>query len=131
MRTTILATLLLVPMVGGCAGLLIGAGAGIIASQELLDNNSYITHVNQDARAIWPEVKLFLSEASLELIETDDDLRVGKATIDGAAVTVSVEAFDLDRSIVQVSARKLGVNDGELARIITERLNRRIIALES
>jgi len=129
MRNTIVASFLLLslcPLFGGCVAAAAAGVGGAIASQELVDNNSYVSHINLDVKKVWPTVKTFLSDASLELIEVDDEVRLAKAKIDGANVTVSVEAYDIDKSIMRVSAKKYGFNDGELARIIMERIHRRL-----
>lgn len=127
MRTPILACLVALPLFTSCAAAIVGAGAGLIASQELLDNNTYISHIEQDVSFVWPEVKIYLSETSLDLIEIDEPTRTVKARIDGANVTVSVEAWDMDRTIVRVLARKFGVNDGEMARTIMDRIHQRLL----
>jgi len=111
----------------GCAAVA-GGVAAVVVTQEMLDNNTYVSHVNQDVSQVWPTVKVFLAEQSLELIEADDAARTARAKIDGANVTVSVEAYDLDKSVVRVAASRYGVNDGDIAGVITERLNRRIEA---
>jgi hypothetical protein len=126
MRKLVLAASLLVPLLTGCAAAAIGVGAGVIASQEMLDNDTYVSYVNKDVRDVWPTVKSFLSDASLDIIEVDDEPRVAKAKIDGASVTVAVEAYDVDKSMMRVSARRFGVNDGEMAGIIMERIHRRL-----
>jgi hypothetical protein len=72
-------------------------------------------------------VKLYLSETSLDLIEVDEELRTVEARIDGADVLASVEAWDIDRTIVRVQARKFGVNDGEMARVIMDRIHQRLL----
>ena len=126
MRKLFLAVLLTLPTLPGCLAAAVGAGAGLIASQELMDNNAYVSRLNKDVRKVWPVVKTFMSDASLELIEVDEEVRLAKAKIDGASVTVSVEAYDLDKTIMRVSARKYGLNDGELARLIMERIHRRL-----
>jgi hypothetical protein len=110
----------------GCAGVVAGGVAAVVVSQEMLDNNTYVSHVNQDVTQVWPTAKVFLAEQSQELIETDDQARVARADVDGAKVSISVEAYDLDKSIVRVAAKRYGVNDGDLARIINERFTRRL-----
>lgn len=127
MRTRYLALALTLPLVSSSCVAALGVGAGIVASQELANNNTYITHLNQDVKTVWPQVKLFLADASMELIEMDDELRVARARIDGSVVTVGVEAYDIDRTVMKVNARKFGVNDGEMARIVTERIQHRLI----
>jgi hypothetical protein len=122
-----LLALLALPLGSSCAAALLGAGAGLIASQELLDNNTYVSHIERDISYVWPEVKIYLSEASLDLIDVDEPKRTVEARIDGADVVTSVEAWDMDRTIVRVEAKKLGVNDGELARTIMERIHARLL----
>ena len=110
----------------GCAGLVVGGVAGVVIAQEMLDNNSYVSQLNQDVTVVWPTVKVFLAETSMELIEIDEPARIAKAKIDGATVAVGVEAYDLDKTQMRVSAKRYGVNDGEMARLIMERIHRRI-----
>jgi len=126
MRNLILASLLTLPLVSSCAAAVIGVGAGIVASQELLDNDTYVSHLNQDAKEVWPVVKAYLADASPDLIEFDDALRTAQARIDGSMVTVSVEAYDIDRSVMRVSAKKYGVTDGETAGLVMERIHKRL-----
>jgi hypothetical protein len=110
----------------GC--LVAAAGVGVVASEQMLDNNVYACHVNMDAKQVWDITKKFLADQSTDLIQWDDATRVAKANIDSSAVMVSVEAFDVDKSVVHVSAKKYlaTVNDGDMARIVSERLLRRI-----
>ncbi len=126
MRTLILASICTLPLLSSCVAA-VAAGAGLIASQEILDNNTYVSHVQRDVSYVWPEVKTFLSDSSLDLVEIDEDLRVARARIDGAMVTVSVEAYDIDYCVLKVSAKKFAVNDGEMARVVMERIHRRLI----
>jgi len=110
----------------GCAGVVAGGVAAVVVSQEMVDNNTYVSHVNQDVTQVWPTAKVFLAEQSQKLIETDDQGRRATADIDGAKVSITVEAYDLDKSIVRVEAKRYGVNDGDLARIVNERFTRRL-----
>jgi hypothetical protein len=124
-----LAFLLAAPtLLTGCAGFVAGGVAAVVISQEMLDNNTYVSHLNQDVSLVWPTAKVFLAEQSLELIEIDEPARIAKAKIDGASVVVGVEAYDLEKTLMRVSATRYGVNDGEMARLIMERLHRRIEA---
>jgi hypothetical protein len=126
MRTLLLAGLCTLPLFSSCVAA-VAVGAGLVISQEVLDNNTYVSHVQQDVSVVWPEVKTFLSDSSLDLVEIDEELRVAKAHIDGAMVTVSVEAFDIDYSVLKVSAKKYGVSDGKLAGVVMERIHRRLM----
>jgi hypothetical protein len=125
----ILALALTLPtLLGGCAAAaVVGVGLGaVVISQELTDSNVYVTHLSMNVKEVWPTAKIFLADQSLELIETDEQARIAKARIDGANVTVAVEAYDIDKTLMRVSAKRYGVNDGDMARIITERITRRL-----
>lgn len=125
----ILALALTLPtLLGGCAAAaVVGVGLGaVVISQELTDSNVYVTHLSMNVKEVWPTAKIFLADQSLELIETDEQARIAKARIDGANVTVAVEAYDVDKTLMRVSAKRYGVNDGDMARIITERITRRL-----
>jgi uncharacterized protein DUF3568 len=128
MRIAILAALLAVPVFSSCLAAAVGVGVGVVASQEMLDNNTYETRLNLDVKKVWPEVKTALSDASLGVIEVDENVRMAKAKIDGASVTVTVEAFDENKTVMRTNARKYGgmLSDGEMARLIQERILRRL-----
>ena len=125
MRNVILVSLLTLPL---CGCLVAGAAVGVAASGELIDSHAYSSHVDKNANVAWQTVKTFLSEQSKQLIEYDDQTRVATAKIDGSSVTVSVEAWDVDKCVMHVSAKKYlsTVNDGEMAKIIMERILRRV-----
>lgn len=125
--------LTLPPLLGGCAAAaVVGVGLGaVVISQELTDSNVYVTHLSMNVTDVWPTAKIFLADQSLELIETDEQARIAKARIDGANVTVAVEAYDLDKTLMRVSAKRYGVNDGDMARIITERITRRLDQIQN
>lgn len=125
---TLALALSLPTLVGGCAAAaVVGVGLGaVVVSQELTDSNVYVTHLSMNVNDVWPTSKVFMADQSLELIDADDQARIVKARIDGANVTVAVEAYDLDKTLMRVSAKRYGVNDGDMARIITERITRRL-----
>lgn len=123
MRKSLLPALLLAPLtaLGGCAAIL-GVGAGVLVSQEMLDNNSYVARLDVGVDRLWTSAKATLSHMSLKPIETDDDLRTAEASVDGANVAIGVEAYDLDRSILRVSAKKFGVANGEMAKLVLDKI---------
>ena len=125
MRNLLLLSLCALPLTG-CA--VAGAAVGVVAVNEMADNSVYVTNVRKDAKQVWNETKKFLAESSTELIEYDDETRIAKAKIDDSKVTVQVEAWDVDQARITVAAKRFfsTVNDGELAKIITERLVRRV-----
>jgi len=122
MRQPLIALLCLAPLFSGCIAAAAGVGAGILISQEGVDNNTYVAQLPHDVKLAWSSVKTTLSQTSLKPIDTRDDLRTATADVDGAKVTVVVEAFDIDKSVVRVSARKLGISNGEIAKMVFDRI---------
>ena len=116
MKTRLVLAVLLLPLAARCVAAAVGAVGGIVLSQEIADNKTYVSHLNLDVKQVWPIAKTTLSEASLELIEVDEAIRMAKAKIDGSTVTVNVEPYDIDKSILQVRARsQFGLPDGDTA----------------
>jgi hypothetical protein len=109
-------------LLGGCAAAVIGVGAGVLISQEMLDNNSYVAQLNVDSERAWSTTKTSISHASLKPVDVDNEERRIQAEVDGAQVTVAVETYDLDKSIVRVTAKKYGVNNGEIAKMVLDRI---------
>ena len=118
----ILALLLAAPLFTGCAAAVLGIGAGVIVSQDVLDNSVYVATLDRDAEAVWTSAKLALNRASLKPIDVQDDVRQAVAEIDDAKVTVNVETYDLNRSTLRVSAKKYGVNNGEIAKMVYDKI---------
>ena len=121
MRKPLLLALSIVPFFASCAVVAAGA-AGVLISQEVLDNNIYVAQLNSDADAVWASTKVALSRASLKPIDTQEDIRQATAEIDDAKVIVGVETYDLNRSTLRVSAKKYGVNNGEIAKMVYDKI---------
>lgn len=121
MRQTAILALLLALVTPGCAALL-GIGAGVVISQDMMDNNTYVAQLKEDVNVAWTVAKSSLSQQSDKPIEVDEDLRVATATIDDALVTVSVEAYDMNLTRMLVSAKKYGVSNGEIAEMVFNRI---------
>jgi hypothetical protein len=113
--------LLLPPLLSGC-GAVLGVGAGVVISQDLMDNNTYVAQISEDIDVAWAKVKVSLGKQSDVPMQIDDDRRAAIAEIDDARVTVSVEAYDAGRCRLLVSARKYGVTNGEIADLVFGRL---------
>ena len=122
MRQPLFAICLLLPLAASCAAVAAGVGAGIVISQEGADNSTYVAKVNHDVRDVWSTTKIALGQASAKPIAAQDDLRSATAEIDGGKVNVTVEVFDLDQSVIKVSAKKYGINNGELAKMTLDRI---------
>lgn len=122
MRTTLLGFLLVATLLPGCLAVAGGIAGGVLLSSDVLDNSVYVAQLDSDAAKVWSSVKVTLNHASLKPIEADEDLRKATAEIDGAKVTAAVETYDLDRSVLRVSAKKYGVNNGEIAKMIYDKI---------
>ena len=121
MRKPLLLLLSLAPFFTGCGVLAVGA-ASILISQEVLDNNIYVATLDRDADEVWTSTKVALNKASLKPIDVQEDIRQAVAEIDDAKVTVGVETYDLNRSTLRVSAKKYGVNNGEIAKLVYDKI---------
>jgi hypothetical protein len=113
----------LVPFSLGLTGCLaVGAVGGVLVAQEVLDNNVYVARLDRDAGEVWASAKIALNRASLTPIDAQDDVRHAIADVDDAKVTVDVETYDLNRSTLRVSAKKYGVNNGEIAKMVYDKI---------
>jgi len=117
MRTTarlpfLLAIALCTP---ACFPALLGVGAGVVISHEVLENNTYVAQVSEGAALTWAIAKSSLTHQSDDPITVNDDLRTATGNVGDASVTVSVETFDDESCRVKVSARSYGLNDGPSA----------------
>jgi hypothetical protein len=123
MRKSILMLLFLAPVLPSC--LVAGAGlvaGGVLISQEVLDQSTYVARLDVDVNRTWATTKTTLSHLSTKPIDTDEQLRSAKADVDGGIATVSVETYDLNRSVLKVSAKKYGVTNGGLAQTVYDKI---------
>lgn len=103
-------------------------GTGVVAGQVLFEDNTYIGHINADAGHTWTQAKSTLSKRSTQPVDVDEMHRKIVADVDGTTVTASVETYDVNVSVLRVSAKKYGFADNEMAKMmfdrITEDINR-------
>jgi hypothetical protein len=128
MRPALLASLLALPLISGCAAVAVGAIGSLMISNEVTANHIVEARLNADVSKVWPTVRTTLSDKSLQPIELDDNIRQAKAKIDSAWVTVTCEAYDLDKTVMKVRAAKYAgtINDPEMARLIQEAIMLRL-----
>jgi hypothetical protein len=119
--TLVLAAALLTFSASGCAAVAAGAAA-VVISQDVLDNNVYVARLDRPADIVWASSKVALSHLSPKPYEVQDDIRQATADVDDAKVTVTVDTYDLNRSTLRVSARKYGVNNGEIAKMVYDKI---------
>jgi hypothetical protein len=106
------------PFLAGCFVAAAGAaaGAGYVVSQHV-SNNEHIAQVAFDVDQVWPSVKEtmgYLEEPGSEPTFQEFP-RVVNGHVDGAKVKVEVEAMDLDRTTITVTADKYLGTDEETA----------------
>jgi hypothetical protein len=103
-------------------------GTGVVAGQVLFEDNTYIGHINADTGRTWAQTKTTLSKRSTQPVDVDEMHRKIVADVDGTSVTASVETYDVNVSVLRVSAKKYGFADNEMAKMmfdrITEDINR-------
>ena len=105
-----------------CFPALLGVGAGVVLSREVLANSTYVAQIDKEAALTWASCKSSLTHQASYPITVNNDLRTATGRVDGADVTISVETFDDDSCRLKVSARKWGVTDGETAKVAFNRL---------
>ena len=122
----------LATLLSSCAVAAVGAavGAGYVISQKVTPNNVHVAQVALDVEKVWPSVKEtigFYQDAGSEP-SVQDFPRTVHAKVNGSKVTVDVEAIDIDRTQLRVSAEKyLGKDDATATKVmnaIVERLNK-------
>lgn len=98
------------------------AGAGAVAGTAMMEDNTFVSHLNTDSQRTWVQTKATLSRKSSKPIEVDENRRTATADFEGTIVTVSVETYDLNVSILKVSAKKYGFPDNDIAKIMMDRI---------
>jgi hypothetical protein len=117
----VLAVLALVPSFQSCI-VAAAAGAGAVVGNVMMEDNTFISHLNTDSQRTWVQTKATLSRKSPKPIEVDENRRRATADLDGSIVTVTVETYDLNVSVLKVSAKKYGFPDNDIAKIIMDRI---------
>jgi hypothetical protein len=112
---------LLLSLAPACAPLVIGGGA-VLVSQSAIEDSTYVVQVKASVELAWASTKTTLSHLSLKPIDTEDEARKAIAEIDSSKVTVTVEAYDLDQSVIKVSAMKYGIRDGATAAMVKDKI---------
>jgi hypothetical protein len=124
MRTPLLpllALFALVPLFQGCV-VAAAAGTGAVAGSVMMEDNTYISHLNTDSGRTWAQTKSTLSRKSAKPLDVDENHRRAVADMDGTTVTVTVETYDLNVSVLRVSAKKYGFPENDIAKIVLDRI---------
>ena len=121
MQKTLLFALLLVPSFTSCAVVAGAIGGGILLN-ETTDNSVYVGQLNASGSVTWAQTKKTLSNLSLKPISYDNEAMKATAEIDDATVTVTCSTYDLDKSEIQVSAKKYTMNNGQIAKMVFDKI---------
>lgn len=121
MRQTAHLVLLLALILPGC-GALLGVGAGVAISQDVLDSNVYVAQIQEDTEIVWAVAKSSLGQQADTPIKVDDDLRVATGVVHGHDITLSVETRDMNACRMKVSASQYGIENGEMAEMVMNRI---------
>jgi len=108
--------------------LLAGAGVGYVVSQEVLPNSVHETQVADDVDHVWKSVREttdILADLRAETLTNDFPRRI-ETTIDGATVKIEVEAHDIDRTLIRVTAEKYLAADSATAEKVMNKLIQRL-----
>ena len=109
-------------ILSGCVVAAVGLTAAVI-SQEFT-KNAQLAFMQEDHRVVWEQVKLTLNELAPEPVQIDDEIQAARCSINGAAVTVYVEIFDVGETKLSVTARKWGFYNAATAKSIITRIKR-------
>ena len=126
---SVLALLTLASLATGCAAAVVGAAAagGYVISQKVLPGSIHTAQVSLDVDEVWPSVKEtvgFFQEPGSEPTVQDFPRSV-RAKVDGAKVQVDVDAIDLDRTTIRVTAdRTLSKDDATASKVLSKILER-------
>jgi len=116
-------------LVSSCAAAVVGAAAagGYVISQKVLPGNIHTAQVALDVDQVWPSVKEtvgFFQEPGSEATVQDFPRSV-KAKVDGSKVQVDVDAIDIDRTTIRVTADKtLSKDDATADKVLSKILER-------
>ena len=111
------------PLFGGCLALA-AAGVGVVLSQEFSDH-AHIAYLEEHATQVWASAKTSMAHMSTqEEIEIDEELMAASARIDGAVVTVHVEAWDVGETRLSIGAKKYGLYNSDVAERVLVRIRK-------
>jgi len=102
----------------------VGAAAGYVVYTQVLPNNVHVAQVSIDVDKAWPSVKetlTFFQSPGTELT-IHDFPRTIEANVEGSKVLVAVEADDIDRTTIRVTAEKYLAKDDTTASEVMSRI---------
>jgi len=101
---------------------LVGAGAGYVVSQEILPGSVHQAQVLRDVDTVWAQAQATMQDMKIGDYETTNYPRRIETVVDGADVEVVVEAYDLNRTLIKVTAKRYLSFDNDLAGLVLNRI---------
>ncbi len=99
-----------------------GIGAGALVTHEFLADTPHVAHVQMDVDDVWPVTVDTLRGLGATEVEVQTYPRLVEANVQGGKVYVTVEAYDLDHTIVRLQFRKHRLVDHRTAEQILQTL---------
>jgi hypothetical protein len=90
----------------GCVAVAAGATAGYLVSKETLEGEVQQATVALDVEKVWREAQATLRTLSTKGVSVQASPRIVRGEVDGADVSIEVQAYDLDRTVILVEAKK-------------------------
>ncbi len=120
------AALLLLPalLLSSCIAVAAGATAGFLIHREVREGVHSAT-VTLDAERTFRDAQECLRAMSSEKVLVQTSPRIVRGEVDGADVSIEIQAYDLDRTVILVEAEKdFGRADPVAERVLNELLDR-------
>lgn len=126
-RRSLLPLLAVLSLASGCI-VAAAAGVGYVVSQKVLPGEVHTAQVKDDVERVFrvaTETLGILVDPGTE-VTTQSAPRSARCQVDGADVTVTVEAYDLERTDLRVEAERTLRKDGATARMVLDEILRRL-----
>ena len=109
----------------GCIAVAAGATAGYLISREVTADKAQSATVALDVDRVWSAAQDTLRAKSEKGVSVQSYPRIVRGVVDGADVSIEVQAYDLDRTVILVEARKtLGPAPETAERVLNALLDR-------
>src|SRR5688572_9794158 len=114
MRTSLLAVVLLAPVLPGCA-VAAGAAVGTAVLTTTALENQHFAIIDGRSNLVWASVKSTIASMTSLPIETFEENMQVRASIDYHKVVVTVKTYDLDKTQIFVEALQIGLPSKQMA----------------
>ena len=99
-----------------------GVGAGALVANDYLSDTPHVAHIPVDVEVIWPATVEHLSQMGATEMEIQNYPRLIKAKVYEGTISIKVEAYDLDHTVIRLQFRKTGLIDNTAGESILSEL---------